>query len=187
MIFAVTDLETTGLENGCDEILTAHIILTNGLNFIGEKSFNFKPKRITSNYHKAYEIHRITIEQARKFNNKEDELNNLLAFVPDNSVMICHSKKTDHYFDYGFLFMEFELYNSRLNFYKMFSGCLSTHTLCKEFTKLKKRDLKSVCSYYEVELNNHHDARSDSMACFEIFRKMYGDNKYLIERMVNDF
>lgn len=187
MVYAVTDIETSGLENGIDEILTAHIILTDGVNLLSEKSFNFKPKRITNSYLEAYKIHKISIAQARKFNNKEDELNSLLAFVPDNSIMVCHSKKTDHYFDYGFLFMEFELYDNRLNFYKMFKHCLSTHTLCKEFTKLKKRDLKSVCLYYEVELDNHHDAKSDAIACFEVFRKMYSENKSLIEGMVSDF
>ena len=188
MIFSVVDIETTGLQNGYDEILTAHIILTDGMNFIDEKSFNFKPKRITNNYHKSYEIHGITIQQTRGFTDKEVGLSNLLAFVPDNSVMVCHAKKIGHYFDYAFLFMEIELYlDKRLDFYKKFNHCISTHTLSKKFTKLKKRGLKSVSEYYGVVLDNHHNAKSDTHACYEIFKKMYKENRNEIEERINIF
>lgn len=183
-LFSVIDSETSGFDYGFDEILTLYCIVTDGLNVLREKLFTFKPKRITNNYHKAFDIHGITIAQARKFNRKEDELNNLLEFLPDNGIMVCHSKKTNCYFDYGFLFMEFELYNDRINFYKKFKHCLSTHTLSKKFTKLKKRDLKSVSEYYQVELNNHHDAKSDTYACYEIFKKMYNENKEVINEII---
>ena len=186
--YAVIDLESTGLQIGFDEILTAHIVLTDGINFIDEKSFNFKPDKIRTDYHLAYEVHRIGIEQATKFNGKRESLNDLLAFVPDNSVMVCHAKKIGHYFDYAFLFMEIELYlDKRLDFYKKFNHCISTHTLSKKFTKLKKRGLKSVSEYYGVVLDNHHNAKSDTHACYEIFKKMYKENRNEIEERINIF
>ena len=57
----------------------------------------------------------------------------------------------------------------------------------EKFTKLKKRDLKSVSEYYQVELNNHHDAKSDATACFEIFRKMYSEKKEFIHEIIETF
>ena len=179
--FAILDLECTGLVAGKHEILSSHVILFDGENLIDQMTNNFCPNTIREDYHKAYKIHRITIEQALKFPRKRDALISLLDFIPDYSVMVCHSKRK--YFDYGFLAMEYEFQDLRIEFNRKFKRCISTHTMAAKYTKLKNLGLSNLCEYFGIGLD-HHDAKSDSLACFELFKIFYNNHKYEIEKEV---
>ena len=171
-LFSVIDIETTGLSAGKHELLTAHIIKTDGREKLDEKTFYFKPNVFRPDYFKAQKIHGISIEKAREFRPKQQEILDCFLWISDETIMVCHSKKANHYFDYGFLLLECDFLDMRQDFYKKFKHVISTHTLVKDFTKLKKLDLASICKHYGISLN-HHDAKSDCNACFDIFRMFY--------------
>jgi DNA polymerase III epsilon subunit-like protein len=49
---------------------------------------------------------------------------------------------------------------------------ISTHSLAKQLNVNSALDLKSLTNHFKIELDNHHDAKSDAYACMGIFKKL---------------
>lgn len=189
MQFSITDIETTGFSPGKHELLTAHVILTDGKNKLDERGFKFKPTKFRPDYHKAYKVHGITIEEARTYPLKASTLETFLNFIPDDSIMVCHSRKSLGFFDYGFLSIECYLANMGMEFNRTFKWCLSTYDLAYKYGKFtkdekKKLSLDRVCEHYGIELN-HHNAESDTKACYELFKIFYEAQKAKIDKSIS--
>lgn len=166
-------------------MLTCYAILADlNLNVIDEKNFNFKPTKTNlEKYKDAEKIHGISWEMAISFPDKREELQNLYNFVGKENMFICHAnQKNNSTFDFAFIYME-SIFNGFENlFYSHFgTKAFSTHTIANKYAdifNLPKSDkgryqltLNKLCEFFNIDLN-HHDAKSDCHACFELYKKM---------------
>jgi len=173
----VVDIETTGLNQWSNEILTCAIVtLDNDLKEVERNEFRRKPECIAQWSRDAEEVHKITIEQAITFDSGKVFRKNLkeylLSFGQD-SVFVCHSYpmfgKLD-LIDYQFIFSEFNRLGDHWWLYKKFprGNILSTISR-RNIYPVESQKLNVWAEFLKIELD-HHDAMSDALACAEVFR-----------------
>jgi DNA polymerase III epsilon subunit-like protein len=113
----------------------------------------------------------------------DDGMNSLNSWLNtlSPSHFVCHANRKIFgkfsSYDYGVLLSNLNYLGLHFNLYKVCPSrdIISTHSLAK-FTELScSLDLKSLCSYYNINLSNHHDAKSDTIACMELLKKMLPD------------
>lgn len=204
MNFLVVDCETSGTRITDVEILTLHaVLLDDKLTFIKEEGFKFKPTTWKSHYDEAFEIHKISKITAMGFPDKEKELNRFVKWIPEKSILVCHSNKQNidgfYAFDSAMLVWEFlccdilGLYREKISEFVLSTheaaqvlnrqGVINIPSAIKDGNKRASVDLslKGLCKYFGIELNNHHDAKEDAWACYNILKKIYIIDPNIIE------
>lgn len=185
------DLETTGLDvnlGACWITGSFGKLDPVTLQTIDELELKSRP------YHwdeEARRIHRISIHTAREFPEREESLQKLIDWLPKdrNFAFLCHAKSSyfdskakrqiNAHFDFAMLKSDFLYQDRYFDFYKYFDEkkIISTITIAKSLG-IKDVKLNDLCEYFKIELN-HHDARSDRIACEEIFRRFYNESNSL--------
>lgn len=178
MSIIVLDLETTGVNMFDAEIITGFFIHA-------DESFNIKSTyEIKCNPSKwsdeAEKVHGITRQEASTFKKFNEAYQGLIDWIdscqPKQMWMHCNALMFGKlaYYDHAVLRMNM-MNVGDVPYFKISNvKPYSTHTLCKilqgsfNFESLR---LDSICKELGVQLN-HHDAKSDAMACLEIIKQL---------------
>lgn len=199
MNYIFADIETTGIDPYLDEIITAYFVITDcDLNIRNKYGIKIKPTKWSED---AERINGISKETASNFGSIQDGIREIEQKTPrdDKNVFICHANTSSNRgfvtFDYAFLKYLFFSQDKYFDFLKLFPKCISTIEIAKQKeiegkfnapTKLievnrkgtlkqqsrKTYALKPPCEHFGVTLDNHHDAKSDTIACFELYKKL---------------
>jgi len=178
MSIIVLDLETTGVNVFDAEIITGFFIHA-------DESFNIKSTHeIKCNPLKwsddAEKVHGITRQEASTFKKFSDVYQGLIDWIdscqPKQMWMHCNSTMFGRlaYFDHAVLRMNM-MNMGDVPYFKISNITpFSTHSLCKIVQgsfNFESFRLDSICKELGVQLN-HHDAKSDAMACLEIIKQL---------------
>lgn len=178
MSIIVLDLETTGVNVFDAEIITGFFIHA-------DESFNIKSTyEIKCNPSKwseeAEKVHGITHQEASTFKKFSEVYQGLIDWIdacqPKQMWMHCNSMMFGKlaYFDHAVLRLNM-MNMGDVPYFKISNITpFSTHSLCKivqgsfNFESLR---LNSICKELGIKLN-HHDAKSDALACLEIIKQL---------------
>lgn len=182
MKYLVFDFETDSLNTNFANPLTAYFILCdNEFKIIDELSLTFKPDVSKNNWNKQAElIHGIRFETAIKFDDPKESLQKLIDFIPDSEVCaVCFANYFTeygcHYFDFAILKTAMDRHFEMNSWMGMFDYRVSIHTLYKDLQKIEPKlkggaGLRDVCNQFGIKLDNHHDAKTDTIATYECLK-----------------
>ncbi len=180
-MYAVTDIETTGLDPWKAEILTISTIIASK-DFEILKTFNGKIKPENNHWSKeAEEVHKISMEEAETFNKREDVLEDYVEFLSEAPpyAFVCHAlpvKSSIDLFDRNFIFAWFWVCERRSDYYFLFPENRMVSTIRKkrkeaqELWGLKSQKLSSWMDKLGIDQSLHHDAEFDAKVCLEILK-----------------
>lgn len=181
------DFETNG-KHPLDDPLTMYGVITDkSLNIIKEEHFKFRPSGEWNP--DSAKIHGISYSDAKSYPRQTVETRRLLEWLPDRSVLACHALNLGGYFDWGVMHGLFLKQDVSDQMYQKFVGTHSTVDYLREAvrqtlippikTSIEMKNGKTQIrpSYklnlwadrFDIELN-HHDAKSDTYACYEIYK-----------------
>lgn len=178
------DLETTGLDlNGACWITGSFGKLDpKTLETVDELELKSRP------YHwdeEARRIHRIPHYKAMEFPERKETLDRLIDWLPKDRrfAFLCHAsdsqfdtkikQKVNAHFDFAMIKADFIFQERYYDFYKYFDHkkIISTVTIARE-RKLESAKLDDLCRHFNINLD-HHEAKSDRLACESILRRFY--------------
>ncbi len=117
------------------------------------------------NYFKKihFETHRITWEDVKDAPNFKELWDSSLKDLLDNKLIVCHNASIDKacleqllsYYDL----------NGKFHF-------LDTQLIAKRYFSFENNKLETICEYYSIPLDNHHNALCDAKACAAIALEM---------------
>lgn len=152
MIFAVTDIETTGGAPSNGSITEVAVILTDGNEILREFQSLVNPRKIIPNYITV--LTGITNEMVEEAPFFEDIAEELLEVFKD-TIFVAHNVN----FDYSFIKAGFENYGHTFNMSKL---CTVRYTR-KMFPGISSYSLGSLSSYFNLDNDNPHRAMNDTM------------------------
>lgn len=178
------DLETTGLDvhGACWITGSFGKLHPETLETIDELELKSRP------YHwdeEARRIHRISKKTADNFPERPESLQKLIDWLPKDRkfAFLCHASESSFndvtkthihaHFDFAMIKMDFAFQDKYFDFYKYFDEkkIISTVTIARAL-KMQSAKLKNLADHFSIELD-HHNAKSDRLACEEIFRRFY--------------
>ena len=169
------DVETTGLKPLKHEVISIGWILTDKrLNVIDRESKIIRP--ISKQWDDSSEkVHGISKVKASAGVDKFEYLSSFLDLIPPYCTFVSHTNKSiDGYFDFNMLMFDC----MKLNLDRKFSQKLdqlnqiSTVDYAKQANlPVENYKLNTLCEYFGIELD-HHNAESDTNACYEVFKKL---------------
>ena len=184
------DVETTGLDPIRNDVITGTIIATNKkLEKLDEISFKCRPDFNKFYSEKAEEIHGISRDRMSKFPRRLETCIDIMNFLRPflgrgKNPFIYHANGA---FDWNFLSWAFRKEDIGYSLYNIFDERLLISTI--ELGKIYKRkhkiplntrnDLKSWSELIKFDLK-HHDAKSDTNACFELYKYLVNDLDFLL-------
>ena len=174
MDFCIIDIETTGFSKTYDRIIEVAVLrIDSAGNLLRSYESLVNPNRDVGATH----IHGLTASSL----SKAPEFNDIAYSIVDilnNSIIVAHNKN----FDLGFLNSEFERAN--INIPELNGIC--TLQLSKYlFPELPSRKLQVLCQYFDILVENLHQAFSDCEATMHLFLKMY--DSYINDFGIEDF
>ena len=194
MRIVVCDIETDSANPANAEILEIYLgEYRNGL-IVNELELRVRPRRWNPKSEESVKIHKITMTEAMNGLDWKRSMKKIYDFLPEESCyFLCHANRRAGIrgcFDYQVLTAHFNQLNSDIYFYFLKilppEKIISTHSLVKHFLQLEKNDLKNACNHFGIMISNHHAAKSDAIACLEIFKHF--EKKIDIAKFVeNDF
>ncbi|MCI5057252.1 MAG: GIY-YIG nuclease family protein [Flavobacteriales bacterium] len=169
MLFAVTDIETTGSNHVDHAITEVSVYVTDGEKILKEYSSLVNPKRSIPPFITGLTgISNEDVAAAPEFSEIAEEL---LTYFED-AVFVAHNVA----FDYNFLRVSFM--NVGINFNK---ARLCTVRLSRRiFPNLNSYSLGNLCKSLDIELIDRHRAYGDAQATAVLFNKMFHKNRATI-------
>ncbi|HKI45164.1 MAG TPA: exonuclease domain-containing protein [Balneolales bacterium] len=176
MMFSIFDLETTGFSpTRGDKIIEIGVVKINENDQIVDKySTLINPERDISNYY----IHGIEpglVKHAPAFR----EVKHFVKSFLNGSTLVAHNAS----FDLRFLENELVDQKTRLD------GVCTIKLSRSVDASLSSRRLDVLCEYYDIEINNSHEALSDALATAKLFIKLKDEflSNYGIRRFRQQF
>lgn len=180
------DLETTGLNPHDACWITGSFGILDAKTFQKVDEIELKSRP----YHwdeSARLVHGISKRTADQFPPREEALQALIDFIPKNRnfAFLCHAsdsqfmesinQRVDFHFDFAMIKSDFWFQDRYFDFFDYFDHykIISTVTLARAM-KMESAKLNNLAKYFKIELN-HHDAKSDRLACEEIFKRLMND------------
>lgn len=172
------DHETTGFDYWKNEIITTSISRHDydSLELDDELELTFKPRNLK--YFGGSEVHGFSISDTLEFDDKVESTNKLINFIDtkeNHNVFCCHAlERFNTFFDWAFLFVHMvkfkREYFLRLKLNKLESTISYFKHLQKNgYVSAENFKLNTLCKQFNIELD-HHDAKSDRVACFELYK-----------------
>lgn len=179
------DLETTGLDmnlGACWITGSFGKLDPKTLQTIDELELKSRPFHWDE---EARKIHRISIHTAREFPPRDETLDRLIEFLPKNRkfAFLCHAsdstfnvktkQKIHAHFDLAMIKADYIFQDRYFDFYKHFDEkkIISTVTIARALG-MESAKLNNLCKHFNIELD-HHNAKSDRLACEELLRRFY--------------
>jgi len=166
--FVVIDIETTGGQVTEDRITEVAIYVHDGSKVIDTFHTLINPERqIPSYISQLTGITQDMVAQAPKFY----EVAKRIIEITEGRVFVAHNA----HFDYSFIKQAF----------KSLGFTFTRKTLCtvrlsrKLLPKLASYGLKSVCSFLQIDLTNHHRAQADAWATTQLLEHLLTEDKGL--------
>lgn len=161
MIFAITDIETTGGYASANSITEVAVVLTDGVKELERWSSLVKPEgAIPAHITALTGIDHSMTDGAPTFADIAEELHALLTDV----VFVAHNV----HFDYSFIRKHFELAGLSWNPKKLCTVRLSR----KIIPGLPSYSLGRLCESLEIENPARHRALGDTLATFDLFKML---------------
>lgn len=180
-MIGVIDIETTGVDYWRNEILTLSLgIYSDNQDEIASIELKFRPVRMKYWKDEAEAVHKISKEEAKNFPDANESWGQFFDFIEENVSspipFVCHALWFGHYFDRAFLECQMFLTDNHWLLRKYFSKSISTHTMCQtlrthQVYNFEKLSLDVICKHFKIELN-HHEAKSDRVACAKVYFKI---------------
>jgi DNA polymerase III epsilon subunit-like protein len=174
----IFDLETTGTNVFDAEIITGHFLAVDSkFNLRSEYVIQCNPWKWS---YEAEQIHGITKEQASKYKKFSEVYPGLLTWLQamDDNQMWMHTNAKMFgkltFYDHAVLRLRMMDMGDEPYFEIEKHKPYSTHTLCKVLQShfnFEGFSLDLICKELGIELK-HHDAKSDTFACYEIIKKL---------------
>lgn len=159
-LFAVVDIETTGMHHHRDKITEIAIAIYDGNEIIDCFESLINPERSI-----PFEITRITgitdemVENAPKFY----EVAKKIVEMTENNILVAHNSR----FDYGFLKAEFSSLGFTFTRTQLDTVVLSR----KSFPGLKSYSLGNLIRHFDIKVANRHRAMDDVLATVDILSR----------------
>jgi len=184
-MFAITDLETTGLNPWRNEILTlCTIVVDENLKEIDRVTLNRRPEFLGFWSEEAEKVHKISIDETNDFDDSKTFISKYIKFLrnisPDGGYsFVCHAfpfKNKVDLFDFNFVFSLFWQHDRRASFYNLFpeKKLRSTITRNKKDALdnwgVENQKLDTWMDFLNIEKTNHHNAEFDSEVCLEVLK-----------------
>jgi len=175
----VFDIETTGTNVYEAEIITGYFLSCDPVTFAIRGEFELKCQPWRWSY-EAQEIHGITKEEASKWPLFREVYDKLLSWLRSQEAaeiwMHTNAKMYGKltYFDYAVLRLRMMDMGDEPYFEIERLKPYSTHSLAKVLQPqlaFEGFSLDSICKSLNIDLN-HHDAKSDALACHQIIKKL---------------
>lgn len=173
VVYAVVDIETTGLRATEDRITEIAVFVYDGEKIVDKFHSLINPEIFLPEF-----ITRLTgitnemLEDAPRFY----EIAKELVKITENKIFVAHNV----HFDYTFIKNEFK--NLGFNFQRK--------TLCtvrlsrKIFPYLGSYSLANLCKHFHIENQNRHRAEGDALATTILFEKLLRQNESKVARSV---
>jgi len=170
-MFSVIDIETTGLNEWKNDIITiGAVVVDDNLDVIKEKEFKMKPDSPHYWSADAEGVHRITLDEALEFPEQEEVISDIIDFLPGSSTFIYHAMAR---FDYRFMFALFWKHEMRAEFYKLFPNQQSTidpkHKKARERWQIENQKLDTWAHKLGLKFK-HHNSLEDARLCYNVFK-----------------
>jgi DNA polymerase III subunit epsilon len=160
-MFAIIDIETTGLNPKHDKITEICIIVHDGLTVVDKFSTLINPERRIPVY--IERLTGITNEMVQKAPKFYEAAKQILDFTRDK-VFVAHNAD----FDYGFVREEYLSLG-----YKYKRDTLCTKKLSRKLLPRRvSYGLKRLCESLQIPLENHHRAEADALATTKLFEHL---------------
>jgi len=172
------DLETSGLSPLMDEIIEIAAIKVIGSEISSYETL-IKPKKPIPPF--TTDIHGITDDMVKDSPSIGEVLPEFLEFAAGHT-WVAHNSK----FDVGFVV--FNMHQEKIDFFdtEVFCSCKLSRKLVKGSENHK---LNTLAKFFNVELENHHRALDDTMACLKIFaqtlKKVVKEREFKDGRIMN--
>ncbi len=166
--FVIIDIETTGGQVTEDCITEIALYVHDGTKIIDSFQTLINPERqIPSYISHLTGITQDMVTHAPKFY----EVAKRIIELTEGRVFVAHNA----HFDYSFIKQAF----------KSLGFTFTRKTLCtvrlsrKLLPKIASYGLKSVCSFLQIDLTNHHRAQADAFATVQVFEHLLAEDKGL--------
>ena len=157
-MFAIIDIETTGLDPKKDKITEIAILIHDGMSVIEHYSSLVNPQRnIPSHITRVTGITNEMVKDAPKFY----QIANIINDLTRDKVFVAHNVA----FDYGFVAEEFKSFGYNFKREKLCTVRLSKKLLPRRASY----SLGRLCQSLGIELVNHHRAAADAAATAKLF------------------
>lgn len=157
MLFAITDIETTGGSPAGNAITEIAIIISDGKKVIEEYSTLINPQKNIPHYITVLTgITNEMLEDAPTFDQVADEIYERF----EGKVFVAHNVN----FDYSFIKAAFDRIGRSFNHNKL---CTVRYSR-KMFPGLKSYSLGALCTHFDLNNDNPHRALNDTMMAFEL-------------------
>jgi DNA polymerase-3 subunit epsilon len=161
-MYAIIDVETTGVNAKSDRITEIAIIIFDGEKIVKEYSSLINPEiKIPYRISQMTGINNQMVASAPKFY----ELAKDIIEITEDCTFVAHNAA----FDYRFIRAEFESLG-----YTYERKTLDTIKLARKFIPgLRSYSLGKLCDEIGIKINNRHRAMGDAQATVELFKRIY--------------
>jgi DNA polymerase III epsilon subunit-like protein len=179
--YLVVDLETTDRVSLNAQLITGYFLLVDkNLKIIKEYELKARPMIWDKQAEDSVAIHGIGYDQCKSFPIHGQAMQDLYKWFV--TLPTCHFVAHANRTIFGkFSTYDYAVLTSNLFYYSyqfmLYSRCptksiISTHSLAKYLNLSCNYDLKSLSSYLGLNAFTHHDAKADTLVCYEIFKRL---------------
>lgn len=175
------DCETTGVNPLKNDIIQIAGVIEDNEKEIDNFNIRMQPFSWENIEQRALDVNKITIEQLKGFPEPNIAYNKLVSlfdkhidkFNKEDKFIVCGYNVK---FDIDFL-KEFFIKNSNMYLFSYFGPVKDPMYIINYLRTLNKVDVKSsklvdVCEYFNIKIENAHDAMADIVATKEIVKKL---------------
>lgn len=179
--YLIVDLETTDRVSLNAQIISGYFLLVDkNLKIIKEYDLKARPMVWDKQAEDSVAIHGIGYDQAKSFPIHRQAMEDLYKWLV--TLPTCHFVAHANRTIYGkFTTYDYAVLTSNLFYYSyhfmLYSRCptksiISTHSLAKYSNLGCNYDLKNLSSYLGLNDFDHHNAKADTLVCYEIFKRL---------------
>lgn len=160
-MFAIVDVETTGLRPRRDRIIEVAVLISDGESVVDSFSTLVNPQRaLPADIAAMTGIRANALEGAPAFY----EIARRIVEMTENCILVAHNAR----FDYSFLKYEFK----RLGYHFQRKQICTMRLSRKMVSGLTNYRLKHICKTLNIDLIEAHRAERDARATFELFKQL---------------
>jgi len=177
--YLIVDVEATDKVSTLAQLITGHFLLADkNFNIIEEYELKARPELWDNAAQESYAIHGIGYDTAKHFPAHREAIQDLNAWLEDLPIchFAAHANRTifGKFSTYDYSVLTCNLFHYSMQ-YSLYRSCprkhiISTHSLAKYLRLSCNYDLKSIAQYLGLNNFKHHDAKADTVVCFEILK-----------------
>jgi len=175
-MYAIVDIETTGLSPQKDKIIEIAIYIHDGEKIIDEYSTLINPEIFISDY--ITRINGITNKMVANAPKFYEVAKDIVNYTKDK-IFVAHNAS----FDYNFIRSEFKSLGYNFSCTNLCTVKLSRKIIPKQ----KSYSLGNLCNTLNIQINNRHRAAGDALATVRLFELLLQKDKTLGQQKSSKF